>query len=146
MKKAIFNKLGTKQLVNTGYKTFDNQTNYIGTGNVIANTMLGYYVRPLSEGLEGVKFDLQQFSNVHLQIPQSLRDYLLLNTDRKEPEILYCIFTRDGHDFKDVIGWILTTGHPEYKLVETLYKYQSNKHNGKRLLAFQEVEKYLINS
>lgn len=145
MKKAIFNKLGTKQLVNTGYKTFDKQTNYIGTGNVIANTMLGFYVRPLTEKLEGVKFDLQHFNNANLTIPSSIKEHLLYNTNRTQSEILYCIFTRDEHGFKDVIGWILTTGHPEYKLVRTSYNYQNNKHNDKRLKAFQEIKKYLIN-
>ena len=34
MKEAKFNKTGTRQLVDTGWKTFDRQTNCISTGNV----------------------------------------------------------------------------------------------------------------
>lgn len=143
MKKAIFNKLGTKQLVDTGYKIFDNQTNYIGTGNVVANTMIGCYIRANWEGKAGVNFDINFFKIAGLRIPQALLDYFE-NELRPKSEILYCIFTRDKHGFKDVIGWILTTGHPEYKLVTTFYNYQSNKHNTKRLLAFQEVKNILL--
>lgn len=49
MKKAIYNQSGTRQIVDTGYKMFDNQTNCLAVANSIANTMIGFYIRPYTE-------------------------------------------------------------------------------------------------
>lgn len=47
MKRLEYDKTGNRPLgVNTGCKPFDKQTNYLGEGNVIANTMIGRHIRP----------------------------------------------------------------------------------------------------
>lgn len=35
--------------IDTGFKSFDKQSNYLGTGNVIANTQCSSYIRPTYE-------------------------------------------------------------------------------------------------
>ena len=37
---------GNKMKIETGHKTFDRQTNIISTGNIIANTLWGFFIRP----------------------------------------------------------------------------------------------------
>ncbi|MCG3655388.1 hypothetical protein L5F23_01565 [Aliarcobacter butzleri] len=48
MKKFGYTSNG-KLKISTGFKTFDEQSNYLGTGNVIANTQFSWYLRPTYE-------------------------------------------------------------------------------------------------
>jgi hypothetical protein len=48
MKKFEYTNEGKLKL-STGFKTFDKQTNYLGTGNVCANTQFSWYIRPTYE-------------------------------------------------------------------------------------------------
>ena len=38
-----------RMVMETGHKTFDRQTNIVGTGNMIANTQYSSYIRPYTE-------------------------------------------------------------------------------------------------
>lgn len=114
MKKAVFNKSGMRQLVNTGYKKFDNATNYISTGNVIANTQYSLYIRPYCETKcnncdfpEGhlLNYDMRMINN----IPQRIRE-ILSDKARKVSYILYKFFVGDT-----VVGWVVTDN--EHKLI-----------------------------
>ncbi|MBO7695721.1 MAG: hypothetical protein J6T10_24085 [Methanobrevibacter sp.] len=40
-----WNKRGTRMLIDTGYRRFDKQTNYVSYGNVISNTQYSMYIR-----------------------------------------------------------------------------------------------------
>ena len=57
MKEAKYNKTGTRQIIDTGFKKFDKATNLISAGNVIANTQYGNFIRPYNMVLcNGNKF------------------------------------------------------------------------------------------
>ena len=104
MKKRIYTKDGMKQIIDSGYKLFDKQTNCICEGNVIANTQFSNYIRPWKEtecngrtNPEGhlTKFDLDAFTP-H-RIPDKLLKYLL-DKKRTKSVVLYMFFVvKDGH-------------------------------------------------
>ena len=145
MKKGIFNKSGMKQIINSDYKLFNNQTNYISYGNVIANTQYSSFIRPygqtacnnhnFSEG-ELMRSDLKYFRN----IPASIKNKLYAK-DRKESYILYEFFVyRNGN--KDIIGYVLTDNNHNLITYEVLESY--NNYN-KRLSAILETLPYITN-
>lgn len=107
MKQAVFNKSGMRQLVDTGYKRFDKATNYIGTGNVIANTQCSFYIRSYNETEcnrqtfpKGhlLNYDLNMFRN----IPSKIR-HILCDKERTTSCILYNFFVGDT-----TVGWVIT--------------------------------------
>ena len=121
MKTAKFNEKGTRQLVNSGWKTFDGQTNYLGTGNVWASTQYSSYIRAYSDVKNGahigkpgdfLKYDLHAFQTQ--MIPDSMMD-LMKNTERKDSYILYEFFTLTKDGRREVFGHILTD--KDYKLL-----------------------------
>lgn len=122
MKKAVFNKTGMRQLVDTGYKKFDKATNYIGTGNVIANTQYSLYIRPYNEtecnGFTNPKghllnYDLSMFKHIPLRIRE-----ILCNKTRTESYILYLFFVKDT-----TVGWVITDNRHRFvaSQVDTWY-------------------------
>lgn len=108
-RKAVYNSKGN-QVIDTGFKRFDKETNYISYGNIIANTIYGNYIRPYNEVKNGgyigkpgdfLKYDMQHFKN----IPQTIRK-ILEDKERKESYCLYELFTHpDGN--REVFGYIL---------------------------------------
>ena len=97
----------------SAYKTFNEQTNLISTGNVIANTQFSSYIRPYNEtecnGLtrpagELLKFDLQYFRN----IPERIIN-ILWDKTRTESYILYqfSVYNKKYNE-RDIIGYVLT--------------------------------------
>ena len=112
MKKAEFNKRGTKMLVDTGWKEFDRQTNCITAGNAVCNTQMSTYIRPFSEtecnGLvfrpgELMAFDLKPY--VKYGIPEAVLS-LLEFKGRRDSLILYMFFTtrKDGSNRNRLCG------------------------------------------
>jgi hypothetical protein len=112
----------------SGHKTFDAQTNLIGTGNIIANTLYGRHIRPFTEtecnGFtrpEGhlQDFDLGWFTNIPLPVRRYIEDHLF-----DESGWLYSLHHYTGSGFwkpakKIVHGWVLTTS--DYKLRALFY-------------------------
>lgn len=103
-----WSKSGNKMIINSDFKEFNKQTNLITSGNVIANTMWGNYIRPWNETINPVgqvvpeghlfNFDLQYFS-----ISRAMREYIKsLNREI----VLYEIFIYRGQR-KDIIGWLI---------------------------------------
>lgn len=150
MKKAEFNKRGTKMLVDTGWKTFDRQTNCITTGNAVCNTQMSTYIRPFSETEcngrvfrpgELMAFDLKPY--VRYGIPESILS-LLEFKGRKESRILYMFFTRPrGSDGLRPFLWVLTTKEPNPKLVISRVVYEFGQRYTKRFKAEAEILKYI---
>ena len=110
MRRPVYNKTGTKQIVDTGFKQFDRETNMISYGNIIANTIYGNYIRPYYEVRNGayigkpgdfLKYDMQYFK----QIPYTMRR-ILEDKDRTESYCLYEVFTHP-HGRREVFGYIL---------------------------------------
>ena len=101
MKEAIYNKRGTKQLINSGWKLFDKQTNCISIGNCYCNTQMSSFIRPYNETMcngfireKGhlMNWDLQQYSSFH--IPANL-EKIIRDKERQDSVILYMFFTSE---------------------------------------------------
>lgn len=108
-----WNKTGSRMLVNTGYKTFDKQTNDLTDGNAITNTQYSNYIRaynntinPVGEAVaEGTlqKYDLKYFNTG--KMTNSFIGWLEAVAENK-PIILYEYFIyRNG--YKEIIGWLI---------------------------------------
>ncbi len=140
-----YSKNGMKLLIDSGFKTFDKQTNFIGTGNVISDTQYSSYIRPYSQvkcwGVEDrplgelCKYDMQHFKN----LPNRLRN-LLLDENRKESYILYEFFIYRWNQ-KEPIFYIITDKNN--KLVADYVNYRNNSNYSKRLEAMQYIKKLL---
>ena len=147
MKKTIFNKSGMKQIINSGYKLFDNQTNLISTGNVISNTQYSSYVRPYNEvknggyiGKQGdfLKYDLQFFG----RIPKFIED-IIMDKNRENSVILYQFHVyKNGK--KDILGYVMTDKDHNFINCATM-SYFGQKWAYKRENAIGETLKYVCN-
>lgn len=133
-----------KMHMNSGFKLFDKQTNVIGTGNMIANTQVSFYIRPYNEVMNGgykgkpgdfLKFDLQPFQDV----PQHIRN-ILWNKDRKESVILYQFRVFHG-DRKEIIGYVLTDKDYNYITHSVFCPYGCSQ--WKRERAITEAMQYI---
>lgn len=114
MKQHVYNPSGTRQLINSGWKLFDEQTNLITTGNVSSNTQQSSYIRPWMEtecngrtNPEGhlTNFDLHPFRKYG--IPPVI-DKIVSDKGRKEPVILYMfhVWSKDQRILP--FCWVLT--------------------------------------
>lgn len=121
MKKAKFTADGMKQIIDSGYKLFDKQTNIICDGNVIANTEFGNFIRPWKETeCNGrtyspghlTKFDLEAFEP-HL-IPKSLLKRLL-DKERDASVILYMFFVIKN---KHIVPFSFVITSSDHKLID----------------------------
>ena len=147
MKEAIFNKRGTKQIVNTGFKLFDKQTNCITTGNAICNTQFSSFIRPFSqcecngfvrrEG-ELMHFDLNPFKK--WRVPSAIQD-VLKDRERKDSVILYMFFTNNKEFGIEPFLWVLTSR--EHKLIRSSLVFGYKRWLNKRCEAATEVIKYI---
>jgi hypothetical protein len=144
MEKAIFNKTGMKQIINSDFKEFNKQTNCISYGNCISNTQYSSFIRPFNEiecngfiNEKGhlLRFDLKYFKN----IPERLMN-ILKDEKRTESYILYefCIYK---HNKKDVIGYVLTDDNHNFITDYVSYDYGCNF--CKRESAIEEAKKYI---
>lgn len=105
MKQAEYNKNG-KQIINTGFKKFDNATNCICTGNVITNTQFGLYIRPYKQKFcNGIFYDEGYLMNSDLKGFKNISKYILdiIKDKNREDSIILYQFDVDG----DIIGHIL---------------------------------------
>ena len=108
-RKAVYNSRGN-QVIDTGFKRFDKETNCISYGNIIANTIYGSYIRPYNEvkngGYIGKPGDFLKYDMKHFQrIPQRIRE-ILEDKERKESYCLYELFTHLNGN-REVFGYIL---------------------------------------
>lgn len=110
MKKSNFyswSKNGMKMIINSDFKEFNKQTNCISSGNVIANTMWGLYIRPYNEtecnGLTFKEGELFESDLKHFNISRAYKEYI---KSLNRQIVLYEIFIyRNGK--KDIIGWLI---------------------------------------
>ena len=147
MKQHVYNPTGTKQLINSGWKLFDEQTNLITTGNVSSNTQQSSYIRPWTEtecngrtNPEGhlTNFDLQPFRKY--RIPTVI-DKIVSDKNRKEPVILYMfhVWSKDQHVLP--FCWVVTdTNH---KLLKHFIVTRRGEHIEKRINAAHEAISYI---
>lgn len=134
-----WSKNGNKMIINSGYKEFDKQTNLITSGNVIANTMYGNYIRPWNETINPVgknvekghlfKFDLQYF-----HIDSIIKDYI---KSLNKQVILYELFTYNRNGKKNLIGWLIEDNGI---IINMFVENGFGKNYNKRYLALQTVK------
>lgn len=147
MKEHKYNKTGTRQIVSSGWKEFDRQTNCISTGNVYASTQFSSFVRPYAktdcngfkraEG-ELLNYDIKPFSKYG--IPERIKD-VIEDKERKDSVILYMFFTRNREKAIEPFYW-LVTGRDHNKICGALVsKYKTSL--SKRILASHEIESYV---
>lgn len=146
MKKAIWNSTGMKQIINSGWKEFDRQTNCISTGNVFSDTQLSWFVRPYCEtecnGFENPKghlmdYDLKVFNPYH--IPKWIMD-ILTDVNRRESYALYMFFTRNKGTIEPFC-WIITDSH--YQLITYSIVCGYRQQYSKRESAAKEAISYI---
>lgn len=148
MRKAIYDKTGMKQIINSGWKEFDNQTNCISTGNVISNTQYSSFIRPFREtecnGRTNpcghlMNFDLAPFRNYY--IPEKIKS-ILLDKERKDSVILYMFYTT--RQYRTVpFCWIVTDR--DYNLLSSVVVTGYGESAQKRYSACREAISYIAN-
>ncbi len=152
MKKAVFNKRGTRQLVDTGWKTFDRQTNCISTGNMIANTQLSLYIRPYRETEcngnafkpgELLEADLKAFG---YRPPDDVMD-ILRDKGREKSVILYMFSTSEwvgnivGRRMRVPFLWVVTDY--DHGLIRCHVVHRGGARMCKRYNATREILRYI---
>ncbi len=144
MKESIFNKSGMKQIIDSGFKTFDKQTNLITYGNVIANTQISSYIRTKTETTcNGFDFKEDELRQHDLQwFKKYLNSYSIKRieelTENKQA-ILYMFFITNKKKEIDPIGFILTDSDH----LKVLY-FTTNKDTEKRYQALKYLIDFII--
>ncbi len=147
MKESVYSKDGMKQIIDSGWKEFDKQTNCIFAGQVWANTQFSMCVRPWKEtecngftNPEGhlMEFDMDYFNNYH--IPERIRQ-LLTDKKRERSVILYMFSTTDRSGRRNPFCWVVT-GY-DYKLIDYCVVCGYGQRYDKRHKAAQEAISYI---
>lgn len=149
MKKKTYTKDGMKQIVNSGWKLFDDQTNVITTGQVMANTQYSMCIRPWKEtecngwtNPEGylMRFDMQPFTRHN--IPRRIKE-LLEDAGREKGVILYMFFTINKWKRVEPFFWVVEDY--DYNVVCSQLVVGYGQHYTKRLNAANKILKYITN-
>lgn len=121
----------------SGYKTFDEKVDYIGTGNVCSRVQFSSYIRPYGEiinpaGKEVEKghlleFDLKPFKKFG-DIPRPIFD-LLTDKDRNESCVLYVFRIEETKP----LVWILTDSKKNV-IFRSFHRFTSKRYNLYRAL------------
>lgn len=145
MKKTVYNRRGN-MVIETGHKTFDRQTNYVGPGNVFANTMIGLYIRPFEKvDCNGFTFpqghlfytDMKTFNGLHVS-NDIIKEIKQLAT-KHNGVIFYGFFHYNGKE-RIVDGFLVTD--KEYNYIKTFFSNWTQK----SFLVLQECRKYVSNN
>lgn len=128
-----YSKNGMKMIIDSGYKLFDKQTNYIGRGNVISNTQHSNYIRPYSEtecnGQINEKGHLTNYDLQYFSIPNWLRKKIIEND---EQVCLYEFMTyRNGEE--NIIGWLVEYKNGDIKTIVNTTTFYTKKYNALEL-------------
>jgi len=134
-----------KMRMESGHRAFDEQTNVISTGNVIANTQISSHVRPYTEvecGGQTFKpghlrdYDLRAFTHL---ISRRVRWWITENT-RTESCWLYVFFHHDGEQ-RIIHGCVIT--HGDHTLWDKFYTGTGPTHKSR--LVVDEAALYVSN-
>lgn len=147
MKQHVYNPSGTRQLINSGWKLFDKQSNLITTGNAFTNTQSSSYIRPWTEtecngrmNPEGhlTNFDLQPFRKY--RIPPVI-EKIVSDKGRKDPVILYMFYVWSKDQRVLPFCWVITdTNH---KLLKYAIVTRRGEQIAKRINATDEAISYI---
>lgn len=137
-----WNKNGNKMIINSGFVTFDKQTNYISSGNVISNTQYSGYIRKYNDIINPVgqkvekghlfNFDLQYFN-----ISNAMRDYI----ENLNEYICLYEFSIKNKRRKNIIGWLIQR---ENKDIEIFVNNEFGINYSKRYLALVLAKNIIV--
>lgn len=105
-----WNKRGSRIIIDSGYKTFDNYIDCISTGQVIGHGQFSWHIRPYNEikcnGNIHEKgylqnYDLSMFDNLNYDVRQYVK-----NITKNKGCMIYEFYTYK-HDTKNKIGYIV---------------------------------------
>ena len=116
MKQAKWDYENDRQIIETGHKGFDSQTNLLTHGNILANTMAGRHIRSYNDikhWKEGESYppghlqewDIEYFD--YFDIPKYIRKHvcsMLID----QPGWLYCFYHYNRKRKKVIHGWMLS--------------------------------------
>lgn len=149
-KEKKYSKNGKRQIVDTGWKEFDKQTNWITTGNAVCATQYSSYIRPWSETEcndisfkpgELLEHDLRPFLKHGL--PADISENLRFK-ERSEKRILYMFWTSPRGSLKlEPFLWVVTTAEPHPRLVMKRVMHYPGQSWKKRYMAADEILKYI---
>lgn len=137
-----------KQIVDTGWKEFDKQTNAICAGQGIANTQFSLCIRPWKEkecngftNPEGhlMDFDMEFFKKY--RIPDRLKQ-ILTNHEREKSVILYMFFATINERIEPFF-WVITDF--DYKKIDSQLVVGYRQNYMKRFCAAMECLEYITN-
>ena len=123
-----WNKRGSRIIIDSGYKTFDNYIVCISKGNVVGGGQTSFYIRPYNEitcnGIEHEKgylrdYDLSMFPYLNSAVKEYVKS---ITTDKSC--ILYKFYTMKNGD-ENLVGYIVEQNN-EYKIFNVSY-YSKNK-------------------
>lgn len=147
MKSKQFNEKGTKMIINSGWKTFDEQTNAITPGCAISNTQFSRSVRPYGETVcnntthpKGLlmRYDLQGFSRY--RIPTNIEN-ILRDENREKSVLLYMFFTTDSAGNIEPFCWVVTD--MENNIIDKLIVVGYKQNYAKRATAAEKAISYI---
>ncbi len=148
MKKATYNNKG-RQIIASGWKRFDKQTNCITTGNAFCNTQVSSYIRPWKETEcaelafpkgQLMQFDMKPFTRHN--IPTRIKE-ILLDKERQEEVILYIFFTINREKHLEPFYWVVTDTQNNY--IDGYLVVPTYCHYFKRGDAASEILSYITN-
>lgn len=145
MKKSNFytwSKNGMKMIINSDFKEFNKQTNCITSGNVIANTLYGNYIRTWNttecNGLTFPEGHLFEYDLKFFNISSEIKNYI---KSLNKMVCLYEVFIyRNGK--KDILGWLI---EDEGEIIYTRVNHEIKTNYNKRYSAIDTVKKILEN-
>lgn len=143
-----WSKNGMKMIIDSGYKTFDKQTNYLSSGNVISSTQYSNYIRPYNEIVNPIgnkvekghlrNYDLKYFSKNLMT--NGFKDWLD-NLTKNTKVIIYEYFIYRNRD-KEVIGWLVQSAETK-KIIGKEYNKFSNIRLENRLKVLNFCTRFL---
>ena len=136
-----WNKSGSKIIINTGYREFDNYINCISKGNVISRGQLSGYIRPYNKvvcnGITNNKGQLRDYDlNMFRNLSSIVKDYIK-NITNNEWCILYQYSTKKG-----VFGYIVEQNN-NYKIFIKDSQFLGNKRLEQRYNCLEYVVEIL---
>ena len=149
MKEHTYNKTGTRQLINSGWKEFDRQTNLLTTGNAYCNTQYSGFIRPYRKtSCNGFEFeqghllasDKKPFNK--FGIPERI-ETILNDQNRENSVILYMFFVRNQYKQVEPFCWLVTDSNHDEICHVIVQRYKSSL--TKRIQAANEAIKYVTN-
>ena len=124
-----WNKRGSRIIINSGYKTFDNYIVCISRGNVLGGGQTSFYIRPYNEITCNGKtfekgylrdYDLSMFSGLDYDVKEYVK-----NITANQGCVLYKFYTYK-YGIENIVGYIVEQ-NDNFKIFNNNYYYKNKK-------------------